>query len=189
MQYSYKNSTAAKTSVLANFQVLQNGNAIRIVDQDGSVYDGSLLTTEAKAESGNLNSIAQTDRIQNKTGGGGGFGGVGGVGGAGPSADSFQTAQYYFFQVIGTNQTLNQAVVFKGRLLANGIETRKVQQKPGAAAGPAHRTWTIAGQMKFDITNQAPQLSWPNLRISGTAIVNHTNHIDVNAAPVPPAKE
>jgi len=34
-------------SVLVNFQVQQNGNAVRVVDADGSVYDGSLLPESA----------------------------------------------------------------------------------------------------------------------------------------------
>jgi hypothetical protein len=38
--------------VLANFQVQQNGNAIRVVDADGSVYDGVLLADDAVAQNG-----------------------------------------------------------------------------------------------------------------------------------------
>jgi hypothetical protein len=44
LQKAFKNSIESpqRTSVLSNFQVQQHGNAIRLVDQDGSIYDGWL---------------------------------------------------------------------------------------------------------------------------------------------------
>ena len=52
VQNSYKNTIAPTqaTAVLANFQVQQNGNAIRVVDSDGSVYDGALQPEIAVAQ-------------------------------------------------------------------------------------------------------------------------------------------
>jgi hypothetical protein len=54
LQNAFRNTAlpAQAASVLANFQVQQNGNAIRVVDADGSVYDGVLLADDAVAQNG-----------------------------------------------------------------------------------------------------------------------------------------
>ena len=51
-QNLYRNvSTAAQTApVLQSFQVLQNGDAISVVDRDGSVYQGSVQVAAAERE-------------------------------------------------------------------------------------------------------------------------------------------
>ncbi len=85
----FKN-TAGAAPVLANFQVQQTGNAIRIVDADGSVYDGSLMPQNAVAK----NETAPMERPV-------------------PPA-----AQAHHFSVTGTNLTLKQNMVFSGNLLA-----------------------------------------------------------------------
>lgn len=196
---SYRNSitSAQKVPVLANFQVQQKGMAIRIVDQDGSVYEGSLLVANPNAQNATLNGIAPNSIPQDKitpSGGADGGGGGGGLGGASPTqnsamSDTFQTAvQNYFFRVNGTNRTLNQNVVFTGNLLANIAATKVVQQKLGVNAGVIYGAGVVAGQVENSLTNQSGQLFWSNLRIAGTAVVNNTNHIEVNAAPVPPPK-
>ncbi|HTV61863.1 MAG TPA: hypothetical protein VMH30_04760, partial [Verrucomicrobiae bacterium] len=43
-------SSAQIMSVLANFQLQQNGNAIRVVDSDGSIYAGSLFPMQTAAQ-------------------------------------------------------------------------------------------------------------------------------------------
>ena len=52
LQNAFKNTIAPAKAVpvLVNFQVQQNGSAIRVVDADGSVYDGSLLPESAVAQ-------------------------------------------------------------------------------------------------------------------------------------------
>jgi hypothetical protein len=97
---SFKNIlTLGKTSpVLASFQVQQNGNSIRVVDADGSVYEGSLqsaMPAPAAAE-------PVQDQPQRKI----------------STGSELQTAQTYFFRVAGLNQTLKQKVDFAGNLLA-----------------------------------------------------------------------
>jgi hypothetical protein len=113
--------------VLVNFQVQQNGNAIRVVDADGSVYDGSLLPESAIAQiepapaatpASPVTAPEQVERAKTIA-----------------SRDESQTAQNYFFRVTGTNQTLKQNVVFAGNLLATANATTNLQQSFGGNGG------------------------------------------------------
>jgi hypothetical protein len=174
-QNSFKNTVALKqaTAVLANFQVQQNGTAIRVVDADGSVYDGALQPEIAGAQNEQVTagaltlpmnrekSIASRDEPQ--------------------QAENSQMAQNYFFRVAGTNLTLKQNVVFVGNLLANFKVTANGQQannrngnfSGGGGAGSG-------GQLQSAITNQLP---WSNSRIAGTAVISDTNNIEIDAVP------
>ncbi|MEJ0088802.1 MAG: hypothetical protein WDM80_03480 [Limisphaerales bacterium] len=168
-QNSFKNTRApAKAaSVLANFQVQQAGNAIRVVDSDGSVYDGELQPENEKKEqipAGTLQApgeraktIARRDEPQ--------------------MTQNSQAAQNYFFRVTGTNLTLKQNVVFAGNVVANSKAGQNQQQaydNKGAAGG---------AQSQSMLKNQ---LLWSNSRIAGTAVVANTNNIEINAEPQSP---
>ena len=168
LQNNFKNIiTSAKTaSVLANFQVQQNGNAIRIVDADGSVYDGSLQPESAVAASRSppgtsaapVTVLAQADQKKAAVG----------------LEEEAQAAQNYFFRVSGMNQTLKQSVVFSGNLLAYVNAARNPPQSFGRSVG---------GQLQPVFTNQLP---WRSSRIAGTAVISDTNHIEINATPQAP---
>jgi hypothetical protein len=182
-QNSFKNTITRSPSgpLLVNFQVEQNGSDIRIVDADGSVYEGTLMLTNR----------GEANETRN-TGGGGGAGPV-----APPAlatADTAQSAQpagvagsspspqYYFFQVNGMNRTLKQKVVFTGKLLVLNT-TRNLQQK-AATDLIQNRSASNYVLTKSNLANQGGQLPWSNLLITGTAVVNDTNHIPVNATPL-----
>ena len=149
--------------VLANFQVQQNGSAIRVVDADGSVYTGSLQRQGAAATGEPVpaalpaSTIAQLAKTDQKK--------------APASRDELQAAQNYFFRVRGMNQTLKQNVVFVGNLLANSVSTSNAQRSLGG------------GQLRMALTNQLP---WSSSRITGTAVISDTNNIEINAVPLPP---
>jgi hypothetical protein len=55
-------------------------------------------------------------------------------------------------------------------------------------ANAAYGAAIAQGLMKSGSTNQTAQLPWSSLRIAGTAVIDRTNHIQINAAPVTPAK-
>ncbi len=113
LQNLFKNNSvsAQATPVLQSFQVQQNGGAMSVVDQDGSIYHGSVQPEVATAR----NELAQAELPaapatppQSQTQ-------------AAPLAGNRQqAAQNYFFRVAGMNRTLKQNVVFTGNLLANG---------------------------------------------------------------------
>jgi hypothetical protein len=171
LQNLFKNTAAPAKAVpvLANFQVQQNGNAIRVVDADGSVYDGSLLPESAVAQNGPapaatpappVTAPAQVERAKTIA-----------------TRDESQTAQNYFFRVTGTNRTLKQNVVFAGNLLAISNATTNWQQSFGGSGGLG------GGQLQSVLTNQLP---WSSSRIAGTAVIANTNNIEINAVPLSP---
>jgi hypothetical protein len=162
-QNNAKPSQAAP--VLLNFQVQQNGNALRIVDQDGSVYSGTWRLANRTADTKTQQTSAPSARSLE---------------------DNLQSAQNYLFRVHGMNRTLRQSVVFTGSLLGNFVLSGNTQQSFGGIGGSFS---TNQPQVKSALTNQMAQLPWSNLRIAGTAVVNRTNHIEVNASPVVPAKQ
>jgi hypothetical protein len=86
------------TAVLASFELQQNGNAIRIVDADGSVYNGSLQPAIPAPTGPDLPQAQQRMPFATR--------------------EDLQTAQKYLFRVTGLNQSLKQNVVFAGNLLA-----------------------------------------------------------------------
>jgi hypothetical protein len=203
-QNAYKNSITPLTAtpVLANFQVQQNGNVIRLVDQDGSVYDGSLQSVNRWAEKTEDQSDLNANRraVQNA---------VTVVAGL-PSQqitaaqDALQVAQTYFFHVYGTNRTVNQTVAFTGSLMANSVPTNSAKLAFGltdhaanaggggfggfGGGGGGGAVGGTFDRTKSETTNQLAQLPWADLRITGTAVVNRTNRIEIDAAPVAPNK-
>jgi hypothetical protein len=171
-QNTFKNTVALDKAapVLANFQVQQNGNAIRVVDADGSVYDGSLQPESAVAQNFSVQTampapsgatVAQNEQQKTIA-----------------NRDELQTAQNYFFRVTGMNRTLKQNVVFAGNLLAMGSVTTNLQQSLHGSAGIS-----FGGSTQSELTNQLP---WSNSRIAGMAVLADTNNIEINAVPQSP---
>jgi hypothetical protein len=184
LQNAFQNSVAPSQTlpVLSNFQVQQNGNALRIVDQDGSVYVGSWRLANQVANNG----VVEKQRLQNSDNQSTAKTSQTSAPPAVALADNLQAAQNYIFRVHGMNRTLKQGVVFTGNFLADYALSENVQQSFG---GGIAGTYKNEQQLKFELTNQIAQLPWSNLRIAGTAVVNRTNHIEVNATPVSSVKK
>jgi hypothetical protein len=201
MPNMFKNSIAPSGAgpVLANFQVQQNGNAIRLVDQDGSIYDGSLLLANKKAEKEEDQTVEALDKraVQNVLTVETGLPGQQ----IAAAQDALKVAQTYFFHVYGTNRTIKQTVAFTGSLAENVAPTNNPQlgfglsdqaAKTGGGGfgggGGGGAVGGVSEKTKSEAANQAAQLPWASLRITGTAVVNQTNRIEINAAPVAPNK-
>jgi hypothetical protein len=178
LQNAFKNTVAPAqvVPVLVNFQVQQNGNAVRVVDADGSVYDGSLLPKSAIAQNEPapvatpappVAAPAQVARAKTIV-----------------SRDESQTTQNYFFRVTGTNQTLKQNVVFAGNLVATANAVTNSQQA-SSASGNLDVGGAGGDQSQSALANQN-QLPWSNSRIAGTAVIAGTNQIEINAMPLSP---
>jgi prepilin-type processing-associated H-X9-DG protein len=156
-------------SVLANFQVQQNGNAIRVVDADGSVYDGVLLADNAVVQNEPAAVVPaappvvapaqQMELAQNPA-----------------NRNESPAPQNYFFRVTGTNRTLKQNVVFTGNLLPIASAAMNTQQSfADSNAG--------GGQSQSAVANQRP---WSGVRIAGVAVIAGTNNIEINAVLLAP---
>lgn len=118
---AFKNTVAPAKAVpvLENFRVQQNGGTIRVVDADGSVYDGSLQPEIAGAQNGPAPAatpvppIAPATKVEPAK--------------IQTNGDESQSPTKYFFRVTGTNQTLKQKVVFTGNVLAGGGATANLR--------------------------------------------------------------
>jgi hypothetical protein len=145
-------STVAKP-VLASFELEQIGHEVRIVDSDGSVYSGSFQSPQAFSyldssvtqRAGAARSLQPAQAQSEKK-----------------SAlyDSRLQADFgYFFTVTGTNQSLNQKIVFTGQILA-----------------PTNTANRVA------LPELNPQL-FLNSRILGRAVIGTNKEVEVNAVP------
>jgi hypothetical protein len=175
-QNLYRNvSVAAPTaSVMQSFQVLQNGDAISVVDRDGSVYQGSIQVAAAVEHNEPVPAPGEAVvplQIHTRTG---------------PAALNGQPAnQYYFFRVAGTNQTLKQNVVFSGNMEA--ISGAPANAQPMFGSGIGGGGGIGAGNQLPQTTANASQQNWRlNSRIVGTVIIDDTSRIEINAVPVTP---
>jgi type II secretory pathway pseudopilin PulG len=166
-------ATAKTPPVLASFELQQNGNAISVVDRDGSVYSGTwqLAAADMPRELDRTKeSLPQTMRppqnlekdvraAKNK-----------------PTA-----AQNYSFRVTGQNRTLKQNIVFVGNMVVSNAQNNA--QPPG---GRNFGGGGGGGQFQSAAANAAQQAVFSNSRIAGTVLIDETNKIEINALPVTP---
>jgi hypothetical protein len=150
------------TAVLVSFRVEQNGNDMKVVDADGSIYLGSVqfaqqtnAVTAANAPKNAPSTVTITD-----------------------SHALLPATQNYSFRVAGTNQNLKQNVIFSGNFvpLTNsqfGLRGNGFGGGGGAGGGRRPANPTPAGTL----------LS--NSRITGTAVIGNQKAIEVNATPAP----
>ena len=172
-QNLYRNvSVAAPTApVMQSFQVLQNGDAISVVDRDGSVYQGSIQVAAAVEHDEPVPAPGEAVvplQIQKRTGP--------------PAVNGKPANQYYFFRVAGTNRTLKQNVVFSGHVEAIPGESANGQQTLGGRGDGG----SAGNQLPPTATNASQQDLRSISRIVGTAIIDDTNRIEINAVPVTP---
>jgi hypothetical protein len=177
LQNYFKNSVASAqaTPVLQSFQLQQNGNTISVVDGDGSVYSGSVRpeTITVRNEPASADTFAKPGALPQAQGK------------AGQAAENQQQAvQNYFFRVSGMNRTLKQNVVFTGNVLANNAMLKMAQTSnfPGAFGGGGGGG--AGGQIQQAAANPSQQNLLSNSRIVGTAVIDRTNQIEINAVPV-----
>lgn len=158
--------------LLSSFRMEQNGQEIRVVDADGSVYTGSWQAAPMENSS-----PAVAGRV------GGSF-----FSGAMPAASSarpapappvnnnFQAMQNYSFNVTGTNRNLKEKIIFSGNFipLANVSNTAN---NAGVSGG------FVNGRNTSPLNAAPPVLL--NSRITGKIIIGGTREIEVNANPAP----
>jgi hypothetical protein len=133
-------STAVAAEPLANFQFVQSGNQLRVIDSDGSAYTGSIQVASAPAvlaaPVASATPRAEASQVRARSAGNARqspaattMGLVAdsnaGIGGGRQMAEADATelpsepsapAQTYNFRVVGANRTLQQNVLFTGQL-------------------------------------------------------------------------
>ena len=177
-QNLYKNMSASAQAapVLQSFQVLQNGDAVSVVDRDGSVYQGSVQAAaeaERKEPAPNLPPGGTPVPPQGETT-------------AGQLIATKQlAAQNYLFRVVGMNQTLKRNVVFTGSMeTIQGASSNLQSTLRGFGGGGGGAVRAVQDNQQAATNQQQWQLS--NSRIVGTAVIDRTNQIEINAVPVAP---
>ena len=140
--------------VLNAFSLEQNGPEVRVIDSDGSVYRGTVRWTGAAPE------------VEPPTNQVGGLSNTAVMEGVVKS----QT-QNYIVSWSGLNRSLKQNVSFNGNLQAPG-PTPALQKQNGAAIANGY----------FQVSkDDQSQLPLANSRIRGTAVINNTQQVQVNA--------
>jgi hypothetical protein len=172
-QYLFKNNAiSAKTpTVLVNFRMEQDGERLRVVDGDGSVYAGTWQITKAIAQ--NVPAQAPTDLAESSTP-------QGNAQELNSANGGQMLAQSYSFQVTGTNRTLKKTVVFTGNLTVISSTTSAGQNAVNGNAAGNNLSDKIIQQNQG---SSSQQILWSNARIAGTATIAETNQIEINATP------
>lgn len=162
-------------SVLAVFALEQSGQRVRVVDGDGSIYDGAVTSfEEAKVLMLKMEKSSPSARFSSQPGQQAIRGGTGGQGVIG-------------FRVAGTNNTLKLPVVLEGAFLGEA-DLAGDMEKAGSKEGPPlskatqerlaeverRRSTSTAGA-----GDMAPNASV--VRVTGQARVGETNEIRIDA--------
>jgi hypothetical protein len=142
------------------FDFEQNGDRVRIVDADGSIYDGQLLQARVAAEK-------QKDAAS-------GLGERGSFDVSGPQTP-------VRFSVSGTNRTLNKVLVVDAAILADAAQSPPAAKD--ALARPARRAPKPAATVV--VTNAAAQIFRAG-RITGTIRFDKTNELPIDAKRLSP---
>jgi len=160
-------------NLLRSFEVAQNGQQIRVVDADGSVYDGAIeqpLDREAGKEALTkrlpATDLKKSVELQAQQ-----------AASAAVTSAGQIVPQNSFFRVSGTNRTLNQMVVFEGNFLVNTNPTSQIVVGAKLAADQA----VAVPQQNLPLSSQ--QLG--NDLIQGQATIGNSNRVQINAVQIP----
>jgi hypothetical protein len=150
-------------SVLASFQLERSGGEVRVVDADGSVYSGYVEVPARTpiVSAGDKKPSEKLLKEQEQAG-----------------APAQQALSDYYFRVAGTNRSLNEQVIFTGKVMAFGTEAVFKQSTNATGSGGAARSPTLPADP--GLLSRALPL---NSRVSGRAMIGDRKEIEINAAP------
>lgn len=169
---------SGQATILSTFDFYQTGNSIRIVDADGSVYEGPVIADESpeldKAKILRFEPAKELDALS-------------------------QNGSSVRFRVSGTNRTVNQLVTFTGSFQpstgtasmpqpssaqTSGSTALTAARTPlsstGATPGPAR---TLAGPVELKLQDTSATRSLPPARIQGRARIGKTEEMQIEAVP------
>jgi hypothetical protein len=165
---------ASPSPVLTSFQVQQVGSELRVVDRDGSVYAGywqagaippPAIPTSTEGLAVAPRSQTREQFVELKP--------------ARALQKDQLASQSYAFRVVGTNRSLNQLVVFTGRMLTatNSTWSMPVATNLNIVRGTDGTRPPLAQQGIMPLLNT---------RISGHVVVGSGKAAEVNALPAKP---
>lgn len=150
------NTAEPPAPVLLSFRVEQNGNDMKVIDADGSVYTGAVQIAQQEPGGVGIASAAPRNTPGSRL-----------------LRVSAPAPQTYFFRVAGTNRNLNQNVVFSGNFvpLTNSQLTTGVQGF-GGGGGSGGRA-----------SGQAVETVLSHSSIKGSMVIGDQKAVDVVATP------
>lgn len=156
--------SAAQANLLNSFQLEQSGNRIRIVDNDGSVYEGALLADarEEAAPRKALKSVTLAGSLKTGTE----------KAGAQTPNQNFVAQQNFRFAAAGTNLSLRQRVTINGAFVA----------ATGAAENSVLNLDKISNQQLKAKVQSGVWLS--NGRVTGRAVTADGQAVELDAEQV-----
>lgn len=163
--------TQAANGVLSTFEFQQEGGRARVIDADGSVYEGIVSNSAVIAGSFGVNDQNQRGLGRTQT------------------ADQ-QSQQPQFgasspqqnansFRLTGTNRTLRQQVVFEGNFIPSIVSNEAL-----SVAGPAGRAQAANEPGKANISGFQNQNAAAAQQIQGTLRVGPSDAVPVQAVPI-----
>ncbi|HEY1171542.1 MAG TPA: hypothetical protein VGH19_09250 [Verrucomicrobiae bacterium] len=159
--------------VLEQFQVQQNGNELKITDNDGSVYLGSLITPEEANRNQEARDEVAKDNARIQMNRGGALRDTR----TASEAENLRTRSALaesnanidrYFRATGMNRTLNQPVVIDGTF------------KNTAAIGTNANTRALVAKKQIEAPTNLP----PSMQIQGRAVIGDRQELIINAIPV-----
>jgi hypothetical protein len=177
-RYRRNFNSPAGLPVLNSFELEQNGSQVRILDADGSVYEGRITPALApQGQAGNRQTVsappaaarAQTARLVADPNAG-----------LAQSSDNDASAAFYNFRAVGTNRTLNQRVVFSGNYqgTANAPSQAANNLASQTAFSAANNQAAAGTQMQ---SNQRRSQIGGGAQIQGQAFIGTNNQVEINA--------
>ena len=140
----------AGATLLHSFYMEQLGTDLRLVDADGSIYQGQLTLEEGDLRDSPARAEADSRSAQ-------------------PSAPARANTVISYFQATGANLTLGKKVVLTGELV------ERTNSAPAAELGFTFERRAAARE------RLASEASEPRRRIVGTAVIDETNQVPVEA--------
>lgn len=177
-QYRQNFNSPPVPQVLQQFAFERIGDRVRIVDGDGSAYEGSVLPELAEAATRMKRLAAGDDQRDRKDQ-------------LLRKAQPGDPVESYRFVASGLNRKLNQSVEFRGQwqpsvappagaapgaFAADSVSSRLAMQTAVKQAKASAITYTAPA-------GPAPTQRLPSGRISGRAVVGGKNEFDINAVP------
>jgi len=160
------NKASSLQAILPSFEVEQQGAAFRVIDHDGSIYSGYLQPAPMPVVGKKISDAEirrEVSRAQSFRGR--------------VESETLPTPaqQAYFFNVSGTNRSLNESVIFSGNLLT-------LTNSGGLMLNT--NAINSDGLQRAISSQKAQSVSQPFLRISGKALVGQKGELQIEAVPV-----
>ena len=165
-EYRVNFNSPPMPNVLSSFQLVQNGRQIRVVDTDGSIYDGGIEQTEESTRRGLAPAAELKKNIEPEL-----------KRASAATAGEVLATQNAFFRVTGTNLTLQQLVVFEGNLLGSSNQANET------VAGAGLKAEQSAATVRQSVSQKGQETAGALIR--GQATIGSSNRIEVNATRVP----